>query len=373
MNFQQSRRRLVSLSAFLMMIVIGSVLSASFLYGQGITTGGISGTVVDSAGSVIPFAKISVVSNSTGAKYEQTVRPDGEFSILNLPVGVYTLTITANGFQDLKVDSVSVVVGTVAVGNEVLKVGSGVTTVEANAAAELLNTQQSQIGTTIDAEAIANLPFGGGFDTAALLTPGVVITHDNSFSNNNGAYGGFSSQGERGRSNNFEIDGQSNNDNSVAGPQVFFSNQDALNGIEVITNNFSAQYGRNAGSVVNYLTKTGTNTFHGSVFEFYEGNWGESFAQGQKSPFQGFCPPGTLPSDADPCVIPTLPRFVDNRFGGTFGGPLPFLKDRLWFFSSAYFDRYRNGGGTSVSGPSTLTPTPTGLTQLQAAFPGDPG
>ena len=89
------------------------------------------------------------------------------------------------------------------------------------------------------------------------------------FSNTNGA--GFSANGERGRSNNFEIDGQSNNDNSIAGPQVFFSNQDAIQEIEVISNNFSAQYGRNMGTVVNYVTKNGTNRFHGSAFEMYTG------------------------------------------------------------------------------------------------------
>ena len=87
----------------------------------------------------------------------------------------------------------------------------------------MLSTEQSQLSVTLESEALENLPFGGGFDTVALLSPGVAITHDNSFSNSNGSYGGFSSQGERGRSNNFEIDGQSNNDNSVAGPQVFFS------------------------------------------------------------------------------------------------------------------------------------------------------
>ena len=102
-----------------------------------------------------------------------------------------------------------------------------------------------------------NLPTGGGFDELALLVPGVVSTRGDNFSNTNGA--GISSNGQRGRNNNFEIDGQSNNDNSVAGPQVFFQNQDAIAEVQVITNNFSAQYGRDAGSVVNYITKSGTN------------------------------------------------------------------------------------------------------------------
>ena len=138
---------------------------------------------------------------------------------------------------------------------------------------------------------VTDLPTGGGLDRLTLLIPGVVRTLGDNFSNTNGV--GFSSNGQRGRSNNFEIDGQSNNDNSVAGPQDFFRNQDALQELKVITNNFSAQYGRNAGSVVNYITKTGTNSFHGTAFEYYVGSWGSSLTQGQKAVQFGFCPPGS--------------------------------------------------------------------------------
>jgi hypothetical protein len=355
---------------FLFLLILWSAAVPS--WSQGITTGGVAGTVEDPKGAVLPGAKITITNLSTGAVYTQTSRPDGAFSVMGLPIGAYKMTISSTGFSDLTVNNVNVTVGVLTLPAEQLSIGTGVETVEASAVAPLLSTEESQVAVTLQSESLENLPFGGGFDTVALLTPGVAITHDNSFSNYNGAYGGFASQGQRGRSNNFEIDGQSNNDNSVAGPQVFFSNQDALAGIEVITNNFSAQYGRNAGSVVNYLTKSGTNTYHGSVFEFYEGNWGESFAQGQKSSFLGYCASGVAP-DTNGCVQPTLPRFVDNRFGGTIGGPIPGLRDKLWFFASAYFDRYRNGGGESLSGPTTLTPTPNGLTQLQAAFPNQPG
>ncbi len=328
---------------------------------------------MDPKGAVVPGAKIVVTNLSTGAVYSQTSREDGAFSVMAMPVGAYKLTISSPGFSDLTVNNVNITVGVLTLGNEQLQIGTGVETVEASAVAPLLSTEQSQVAVTLESDSLQNLPFGGGFDTVALLTPGVAITHDNSFSNNNGAYGGFSSQGQRGRSNNFEIDGQSNNDNSVAGPQVFFSNQDALQGIEVITNNFSAQYGRNAGSVVNYLTKSGTNTYHGSAFYYYEGNWGESFAQGQKSPFQGFCKPGEVPSDTDKCVVPTLPRYVDNTFGYTFGGPVPGMRDKLWFFTSGFWNRYRNGGGTALSGPTTMTPDAAGLATLQSSFGNQPG
>ena len=123
----------------------------------------------------------------------------------------------------------------------------------------MLETTQSQVTTTFDSQAIANLPTGGGLDQLALLIPGVASTHGDNFSNTNGT--GLSSNGQRGRSNNSELDGQSNNDNSVAGEQIFFENTDALSEIQVITNNFSAAYGRNMGSVVHYITKSAPTRF----------------------------------------------------------------------------------------------------------------
>jgi outer membrane receptor protein involved in Fe transport len=361
-HFPQRSASRSALLSILLLLTLFLAAGTSAMYAQGITTGGISGTVVDPKGAVITSAQIKATNAATGEVYSQLSRGDGGFTLIPLPIGTYKVSISAPGFEELTVTDVSVTVGTVALGNE------GVETVEASAVAPLLSTEQSQLSVSLQAEALSNLPFAGGFDTVALLSPGVAITHDNSFSNNNGAYGGFSSQGQRGRSNNFEIDGQSNNDNSVAGPQVFFSNPDALAEVVVITNNFSAQYGRNAGSVVNYLTKSGTNKFHGSAFEFYSGNWGESFAQGEKSPFLGFCAPS---NPAPGCQEPTLSRFVSNIFGYTIGGPA--WKDKLWFFSSGLWNRYRNGGGVSVSGPTSVTPDKTGLSQLQAAFPNDPG
>jgi hypothetical protein len=181
----------------------------------------------------------------------------------------------------------------------------------------------------------------------ALFIPGVADTGSNSFSNSNGA--SFSSNGLRGRSNNFQIDGQSNNDNSVAGPSIFLGNQDVLDEVSVITNNFSVEYGRASGSVVNYVTKSGSNEFHGSGFEYFTGSHWDSH--------------DNLETASD-----TIPRYVENRFGGTIGGPIK--RNKAWFFFSPYFDRVRQAGSPQSSG-TALTPTPTGLTQLAAAFPGN--
>lgn len=330
---------------------------------QGITTGGLTGVAVDQTGAVLPNAKIIATNVATGAKIEQQARGDGGFSVLNLQTGSYNLVFSLPGFADVVLKGVRVEVGPRDLGNIVMKPSSTVTTVEVSDSAPLLETTQAQVSTTFDPVEIANLPMNNGFDAVTLLQPGIVQTHDNNFSNNNGAT--FSSNGQRGRSNNFEIDGQNNNDNSVAGPQVFFGNQDAIAGVQVITNNFSAQYGRNMGTVVNYLTKTGTNSVHGTVFEFYQGNWGTAFLQGQKTPLNGYCAPGQ--TEASGCVTPTLPRFTQNSFGGTLGFPI--MKDKLWGFASAYFNRNHQGEGTYSSGSTNLFLTPDSLKALQAADP----
>jgi outer membrane receptor protein involved in Fe transport len=343
-------------------------LSGDFIRGQGIITGSIGGTVVDETDAVIPNAMVTAVSDSTKTTLQRKTTAEGTFFISNVPVGVYTITIEAGGFGKATINSVQVMTGnTTSIGKRSLTPGVSTQVVEVQAgAAELLNTESSQGETVIEAKQLETLPVNGAFDDAALIVPGVVATHMDNFSNTNGT--GFSANGERGRSNNFEIDGQSNNDNSIAGPQVFFSNQDAIQEIQVISNNFSAQYGRNMGAVVNYVTKNGTNAYHGSAFEFYTGSWLSSLTQGQKAPQFGFCAPGTDPSTG--CSVPAVPRFVQNNYGGTFGGPI--LKDKLFFFGSTYWDRTFQGGLRFTSSGSTF-PDANGLAQLQSAFPNNPG
>lgn len=335
-------------------------------HAQGITTGGLIGETVDPTGAVLPSTGIVIVNDATGARTEQKSRGDGGFSLLNLPLGHYTLTFTSSGFANVVMKDVEVIVGVRNLGPVTMKPSAESTTVEVTAANPLVDNTTGQVSQTFTPEQLSNLPLNNGFDAVTLLEPGVTQTHDNSFSNSNGA--SFSVNGQRGRSNNFQIDGQSNNDNSVAGPQVFFGNQDAIQAVQVITNEFSAQYGRNMGAVVNYVTKAGTNAVHGTLFEFYEGNWGEAFLQGQKSPLLGYCAPGQ--SESSGCLTPTLARFVDNRFGGTIGFPI--MKDKLWGFGSAFFDRNHQGSGVySSAAGNYLFPTPNSLSALAAVGGGN--
>src|SRR5260370_39205365 len=160
--------------------------------------------------------------------------------------------------------------------------------------------------------------------------------------------------------------GRYKNGNSGAGPAILLGNQDALEEVSVITNDFGVEYGRASGSVVNYVTKSGSNDFHGSGFEYWTGSRWDSHANEEKNPVFGFCAPVNPATGCTPVAPVSL--YVENRFGGSIGGPIK--RNKAWFFFTPYFDRVRSAGSPSTS--STFTPTPNGLTQLAAAFPGNP-
>jgi len=352
-------------AALLLAALAGFALVSQNAIGQGITTGAIVGTVADQQGAVVPQASITAVQSNTNATFKTVSGADGLFAFHDLPIGEYALTVESGGFSPLNIKNIRVTSG---VNSDVgiLKLTIGATSsIVVESTAPILETTQAQVSTSFDSVAIQSLPLNTNFDNLALLAPGVVQTHDAGFSNSNGV--GISANGQRGRSNNFELDGQNNNDNTVGGPQIFFGSADAISEIQVITDNFGAQYGRNMGSVVNYVTKSGTNQFHGTGFEYYTGSWLSSLQNGQKSPLFGFCASGEDPSDG--CTPVTVPRTVDNKYGGTLGGPI--LQDKLWFFGSTYWDHSRYGGAVATS-QGAFFPTPNGLAQLQAAFPNNP-
>jgi hypothetical protein len=335
--------------------------------GQGIITGSISGSVEDSSGAALPTAKVALKNLTQGTVTNVPVQGDGNFYLRAVPIGSYSLTISADNFQPVEIPVVTVNAGVdAAIGRKQLKAGASTTVTVEGASSVELDTTQSQVSASFSSEDLQRLPLAGGFDEVAVLIPGVAQTHADNFSNTNGP--NFSSNGERGRSNNFEIDGQSNNDNSVGGPQLFFGNQDAIAEIQVIQSNFGAQYGRNTGTVVNYITKSGTNDIHGSAFEFYTGSFLSSLANQYKTPLFGYCAPGESAATTG-CAPVVKPRTVDNRWGATVG--VPIIKDKLWAFGSTYFE-HTNVGSVPANSGSEITPTPNGLAQLQADFPGNP-
>ena len=352
-------------TAFVLLLL--SLCLATAAFGQGIVTGSISGTVQDPQGAIVPNATVRGVQVGTNTTVTAQTDATGYFQLKSLPVGTYMVTIEASGFSKLQLSNVGVEAGkNNSVGSQPLRVGATNETVNVEASAPIVETSSSQIGATFEARTVSQLPLPGGFDILALFVPGVANNGSANFSNTNGA--SIANNGLRGRSNNFQLDGQANNDNSVAGPMVFLSNPDVVGEVMIVSNNFGAEYGRNSGSVINYVTKAGTNQFHGSAYEYEQGDWSFSKTNGQKNPLLGFCPAGvaagTATAFASSCKTPVIPRYVENRWGGTFGGPV--VKNHLWFFGSYQNDRQRS---KSTSTSSSLTPTPAGIAALATAFP----
>jgi hypothetical protein len=350
-------------------LVVSFLAAACFLGGvcvpavhaQGIITGGITGAVTDQSGAVVPNAPVQAKNEATGTIVETKSDAEGAFRFAAVPIGSYTVTITASGFGPSTLAHVAVVAGNSTPIKAVLTLGKAAETVEVEgSASELINTESAQSETIVDTAQLATIPVAGAIDNVALMVPGVVQTHSDSFSNTNGV--NFSANGERGRSNNSEIDGQTNNDDSIGGPSFFFSNQDALQEVQIITTDMTAEYGRNFGSVVNYITKSGTNQFHGSAFEYYLGSWGSSLTAEDKDPQFGGC------AGSPGCNI-SIPRFVENRYGGTLGGPV--LRNKLWLFGSTFWAHEYQSSPPTTSG-GTVFPDANGLKELQADYPGNP-
>ncbi len=335
-----------------------------------VVKGSISGTVVDPQGAVVSGAQVKATNLETGVVTTTTSDSAGFFRINLLPAGTYNVDITAQSFKTSQ--SKGVVVGTGGdspIGKISMAVGDKGIVVDVVAVAPLIETSQSQISSTFTGETLstfAGIQENQGLDRLALFVPGVQATRSDNFSNTNG--GGFSSNGLRGRNNDQEIDGQNNNDNSVGGPALFVSDSNFVGQYVIITNNFGPEYGRNAGSVVNIITKSGTNTWHGSVFGTEYSNFLNALSNtGRHSNAPGTGLPGfPICTTANPLCNPQHgPNRSNEEFsGGTVGGPI--IKNK-WFIFGGFDSDLFSGAGTFATG--TTTPTPTGLAQLAACYP----
>jgi hypothetical protein len=343
----------------------GVLLCVQFGNAQGIVTGSISGTVLDPQGAVVAGAKVTARHVATNREFMSETTSAGIFTLRALPPGTYDVKIQATSFRSYESKGLQVNVGEdTSLGAVKMEIGAASETLTVEGSAPLIEATTQQITNTFESQKVQDIPLGNSMDSFALFVPGVATAGDASFSNTNGAE--LAVNGQRARSNNYQIDGQANNDNSVGGPSIFFGNQDAIAELQIVTN-YSAEYGRNMGAVVNYVTKSGTNNFHGSAYEFWQGSKFDSLSNQEKNPLLGFCMPGQSTSTG--CSAPQVTGFVDNRFGGTAGGPI--LKDKSWFFFSTNFERQRTAGSPSNSG-GLITPDPTGIQQLQTAFPNNP-
>ncbi len=341
----------------LYVLLVGLILLSGTLMAQ-VLKGSISGTATDPQGAVVPGAKVTITNNATGTSQSTTSDNAGLFRFNLIPAGEYKVEIVASGFSSAVQNNVVVAAGRdTGIGSIKLNVGQASTTVEVTAAAPLIESTQSQVtntfaGTTLST--FAGVQENEGLDTLALFVPGVAASRDNNFSNFNGGTG-FSSNGLRGRNNDQQIDGQNNNDNSVTGPALFVADPEFVNQYVIITNQFGPEYGRNSGSVVNIITKSGGNAWHGSIFGSENNSILNSMTNFQKR----------FDTDINGNPLTQPPRLNDEFAGFTIGGP--WVKNKLFFFGG--FDEEITSQKFAFSS-SNLTPTPAGLATLAGCFPG---
>jgi len=352
-----------------LVLAVVLLLATGLAVGQGIVTGSISGTVLDPQGAVVAGAGVRATQLETNRVFTTTSSNAGVVQLPSLPPGTYNIKVEATGFSAYTVANVSVEVGKdSALGSISLKLGNTAETITVEGAPPLVESTTDQISQTFENKEVASVPLGNTYDSFVLFTPGVASSGSGGFENNNGAE--LSINGQRSRSNNYQLDGEANNDTVIGGPSFFFGNQDAIGELQVVTN-FDAEYGRNMGGVVNYVTKGGTNEFHGTGYWFWQGVKFDSFQNQEKNPLLGFCGPGQTPQNTTPpCQTPVIPNFVQNQWGGTIGGPVK--RDKVWFFGSTNWEHQRTGAVPLSTAPN-LTPTANGISQIQAAFPNSPG
>lgn len=316
--------------AFVLSFILG--LSA-IAFGQSTVTGAIGGVVTNPNKEVVPNASVTVRNTGTSKEDSATTDDQGRFKVANLQPGTYTVTINGSGFSAYTQD-VTVEIGretTINAGLSIGPVSGG--TVEVTSEAPVINTSQQDFSSNINQTSISELPINGRrWSNFALLTPGAVP---------DGTFGLISFRGISGLLNNNTIDGGDNN-------QAFFAeergrtrisysvSQSAIREFQVNTSSYSAEYGRSAGGVVNAVTKSGTNEFHGDAFYFQRNNkWGARNPRSFITQNIGgvFTPVAFKPED------------VRHQFGGTIGGPI--VRDKAFFFFS-YDEQRRNFPGVST-------------------------
>src|SRR5947207_3770193 len=295
------------------------------LYGQ--ANGSFLGTVSDKTGSVISGAAVTVTSQGTGLSRETKTDDTGHYLTPLLPVGNYTIRVNSQGFKTVEQTDIRLQVNEQREVDFTLVPGSVTEAVEVSATEVAVETSTPTLGQVITSQQVADLPLNGrDFVQLATLTPGTVQeTNPNSFFNGGpssevstrGSYS-LSVGGSRAQSTDWLFDGNDNNELTAGGISILPS-IDAIQEFKVLTYNYSAQYGTRAGPTVLVTTKSGSNTFHGSLFEFFR----------------------NTKLDARSFFAAEREKFNLNQFGFAFGGPIQ--KDKTFFFLDYEAKRQRRG------------------------------
>ena len=315
-----------------------------------LTRGAISGTVRDETGAVVPGATVRVINNQTNVSREATTNENGFYRVGALEPGIYQVRVESSGFGTVENRNVNVNTASEVTFDVDLKVGNVAASVDVTSDAEAvtLNKTNATVGTTIESRRAVELPLGAGrnVNNLALLSPNVFSAPGSS---------GISANGQRARNNNFTIDGSDNNDITVTIPTTPVI-AEAVNEFQIRTNPYSAESGRNTGADISIITKSGTNNFHGDVWDYYRGSDLNALDNIEKR--NGL----TRPS-----------RFNRNQFGFDIGGPVYFLnfgeggpsiykgENKTFFFYLFQADITRTG---SSLGPTVRIPTPAGFAAL---------
>jgi hypothetical protein len=335
------------------------------------TTGTISGTVQDEKGAAIAGATLTARHVATNTSRTAQTDSDGRYRLTNMPVGSYEITVEAVSFAKYVQTGVELLLNQDAVVNAEMKPAGVEAVVNVTENAALLNTANAEVSTRFDSRRLSELPLSTNRSVynVALSAPGIsqVVTGQSQFASQIG----FSANGGRVRSNNFMIDGQDNNDFGVAGATVGLNNPDLIQEVRLVTNQFTAEFGRNGSAVFNAITKSGGNEFHGSGFWFHNDNALNACSNLNKA--GGFC----RPSDSTLAAGQSYKRpfRIENQLGGTLGGPLHLPRfgeggpsyisgrDRTFFFFSLqrWWDR-QLGSGFTING----VPNEAGRAALQA-------
>ena len=334
-----SRRRLLLRVFAFGLTVICAGFFARFAQAQ-LTNGDVIGTVTDTSGAVIPGAQVTLTNTGTDIVASTTTNGTGDYTFNLLNPGQYTVTIEAKGFKKLVIPGFALAAGDRLRENADMEAGSVEETVQVSAAAPLLQTDSSTVQSTVTEQSVQDLPLNGrNFINLVQVQPGVNAGSPSAISsgqrpNDRAATSTVSANGQSDLYNNQMIDGMDNNVRAQGligvSPSI-----DAIAEVQVQTNNLSADVGFAAGAVVNIITKSGTDTFHGSAFEYFRNDIFDAR--------DWFAKTGTTPK----------PEYRQNQFGGSIGGPI--VKNKTFFFGDVQDNRIIQGlssGLTTV--PSVL-------------------
>ncbi len=311
---------------FLLVSVV--LLFASLVYGQGVATGDLHVTVKDPQGNLVTNATVVVRDEAKGIERPAASNGSGEYSAQALPPTSYTVTVTASGFASATAPAVVITVGSVEELPITLGVAGGKESITVNAAAELIETSRTGVVDTVNQRSIENLPINGRKYTDFTLTDSQVV-RDNAPNTGAAPTSGLNMSGQRARSNLVNVDGADATDNSVNGVRSTVS-QEAVQEFQIITNSYAPEYGRASGGVVNIVTKSGVNDFHGDIFGFLRNRNIQAV-----NPFAVCASP--------PCSKPAYTRV---QGGAAFGGALK--KDKTFYFFSYEITRRHETGFSSI-------------------------